>query len=83
MVPPEHVYVSTPPSVTVSPFARLSQACNLLGRVIRHCNDANLEPKYALDDMMLLYNATASLLDLLPVDDISGAYLNPAAVCYR
>jgi hypothetical protein len=83
MVPPDRVYVSAPASIKVGPFSRLAQACNLLGRVIRHCNDGSLETKYALEDMMLLYNTTTSLLNLLPVDDASGAYLNPAAVCFR
>ena len=83
MVSPERVFVSTPPSVTVSPFATLAQACNLLGRVIRHCNDETPEPKFVIDEMSLLYGTVTSLLSLLPVNDVGGEFFNSVAICYR
>lgn len=82
MAPPDRVLVSAPPNVIVSAFARLAQACNLLGRVIRHCNEETLEPKFALEDMTLLYNTITSLLNLLPENEIGGKFSSPAAVCF-
>ncbi|KAH8810901.1 fungal-specific transcription factor domain protein [Xylogone sp. PMI_703] len=65
MVPPERVSLSSSVRITVSPFARAAQASNLLGRVIRHCNDQTASPTFMLEDMELLHQATSSLLTLL------------------
>lgn len=84
MVPPERLFLSTPTSVPVSPFARMAQASNLLGRVIRHCNDETLEPKFVLEDIELLSQTTSSLLRLLTSDTKMTGNLNvAAALCFR
>ncbi|EAW06925.1 transcription factor domain protein [Aspergillus clavatus NRRL 1] len=69
MVPPERVSLSSQTVHTLSPFARLAQAANLLGRVIRHCNDTTLEINFVLDDFETLCQAIYSLMELLPNDD--------------
>jgi hypothetical protein len=84
MVPPERLFLSSPTSTPVSPFARLAQASNLLGRVIRHCNDETLEIELALEEITLLHNTTSSLLSLLTGDsDATMAFYNAAAICLR
>lgn len=67
MAPPERVSLASYQSA-VSPFARMAQASNLLGRVIRHCNDAMLELDFVLDEFETLSNTTVSLMELLIVD---------------
>ncbi|KAH7024216.1 fungal-specific transcription factor domain protein [Ilyonectria destructans] len=64
VVPPERVSLSAQRS-SVSPFARLAQAANLLGRVIRHCNETSLELQFLLDDFETLSQAIFSLIELL------------------
>ncbi|QKX61941.1 uncharacterized protein TRUGW13939_09097 [Talaromyces rugulosus] len=66
MVPPERVSLSSK-TITkeISSFARLAQASNLLGRVIRHCGDSSLEINFMLDGFETLCQANYSLLELL------------------
>lgn len=66
MLPPDHIYVSSQQSAA-SPFARLAQAAYLLGRVIRHCNDDDLDPQFILDNYETLSQAIISLTELLAV----------------
>ncbi|KAL3434348.1 hypothetical protein BDV09DRAFT_169981 [Aspergillus tetrazonus] len=56
-------------STLISPFARLGQAANLLGRVIRHCNDTTAEIEHVLNNAELLFGTITSLLDILATDD--------------
>lgn len=84
MVPPERLFLSSPSSILVSPFARLAQASNLLGRVIRHCNDESLDVELVLEDITLLNQTTSSLLSLLTGDsDATMAFYNATAICLR
>ncbi|KAE8356375.1 fungal-specific transcription factor domain protein [Aspergillus coremiiformis] len=69
MMTPERVSLSSRSTNPVSPFARLAQASNLLGRVIRHCNETTLELSYVLEDFDTLCQTISSLLDLLSIDN--------------
>ncbi|CRG89359.1 Valine--tRNA ligase [Talaromyces islandicus] len=78
MVPPERVSLSSQTTTKeISSFARLAQASNLLGRVIRHCNDTSLEMNFLLDGFETLYQANYSFLGLLqnqgPLTSIDAA----------
>ncbi|KAL3479386.1 hypothetical protein BJX99DRAFT_78198 [Aspergillus californicus] len=67
MVLPERISLSSGNNIdTLTPFARLAQASNLLGRVIRHCNDTTLQLGFVIEDFEALYQALYSLLELLP-----------------
>lgn len=66
MIHPEGLYVSSQQSAA-SPFARLAQAAHLLGRVIRHCHDSNLDPQFILDNFEALSQTNLSLTELLSV----------------
>lgn len=71
IVPPICIQLSsvdTDPNL-ISPFAHLGQAANLLGRVIRHCNDMIADIKYILENSMLLFGTITSLLDILNIDN--------------
>lgn len=84
IVPPEHICLSSLTS-SVSPFARLAQASNLLGRVIRHCNDTALELEFVLDNFEMLCQTIFSLVELLSQDD-SMTTINAgiaATICFR
>ncbi|KAH8803327.1 fungal-specific transcription factor domain protein [Xylogone sp. PMI_703] len=82
IVPPERVSLSSPTSISVSPFARVAQASNLLGRVIRHCNDRTSSPAFMLDNMELLHQTTSSLIVLLTDDpSIADSFYLAHAVC--
>ncbi|BCR89577.1 fungal specific transcription factor domain-containing protein [Aspergillus chevalieri] len=67
IVPPERVCLSSLTG-SVSSFARLAQASNLLGRVIRHCNDTALELEFVLDNYEMLCQTLYSLVELLSHD---------------
>ncbi|OJJ35901.1 hypothetical protein ASPWEDRAFT_183896 [Aspergillus wentii DTO 134E9] len=83
MVPPERVSLASGSNSSVTPFARLAQASNLLGRVIRHCNDTTLELQYALDDYEMLSQAIYSLVDLLVMDASPSSETSIAsAICF-
>lgn len=72
-------------STLISPFARLSQAANLLGRVIRHCNDTTADIEHVLDNAALLFGTINSLLEILAADNhVSQQSSNVAtAFCLR
>ncbi|KAE8392889.1 hypothetical protein BDV23DRAFT_170548 [Aspergillus alliaceus] len=84
MMTPERVSLSSQSTNPVSPFARLAQASNLLGRVIRHCNDTTLELNYVLDDFESLCQTISSLLELLSADGFNGSMETSivASICY-
>src|SRR5947209_3532664 len=50
MTTSEPLYVSSPTTVRTSPFARTCQATHLLGRLIRHLNDQNVEPAFRFSE---------------------------------
>jgi hypothetical protein len=85
MVSPERVSLSSSSNGVTTPFSRLAQASNLLGRVIRHCNDRTMEGKFALDDFYILCQMITSLIELVPVDDsLSSMELCVASsICFR
>jgi hypothetical protein len=91
MVPPDRVSLSSQTTNALGSFARLAQASNLLGRVIRHCNVKSLDINFTLDDFETLSQALYSLLELLPTadpteSDPSNGPLNALiarAICYR
>lgn len=84
IVPPERVCLSSLAS-SVSPFARLAQASNLLGRVIRHCNETALELEFILDNFEMLCQTIFSLMGLLFQDDSTASIETSiaATICFR
>lgn len=82
MAAPERLYISSPTTAISSPFARLAQAYNLLGRVIRHCDDQSQDLAFMLDEMSTLHQATTSLLELSRDEEHEASYV-VAAVCFR
>lgn len=84
IVPPERVCLSSLTS-SVSPFARLAQASNLLGRVIRHCNDTALDLEFVLDNYEMLCQTIFSLVELLSQDDSTASIETSiaATICFR
>lgn len=84
MVPPEQVLVSAPSHVMVSPFARLAQSANLAGRVIRHCDDDDIEVRDSVERFELLYRTTLSLLELITSTSTDGGLeCSSQALCLR
>lgn len=66
MTTSEPLYVSSPSSAHASPFARTCQATHLLGRLIRHLNDRNVEPAFKFSEASQLHRTLAALSSLLP-----------------
>jgi hypothetical protein len=66
MTASEPLYVSSPTTVRASPFARTCQATHLLGRLIRHLNDRNVEPAFRFSEAGQLHRTFAALASLLP-----------------
>ncbi|RDW85927.1 hypothetical protein BP5796_04252 [Coleophoma crateriformis] len=81
MIASERLYVSSPTTARASPYARLAQAYNLLGRVIRHCNDPIQDLAFMLDEMSTLHQATSALLELIASEESEGSYVG-LAVCF-
>ncbi|KAF4965163.1 hypothetical protein FSARC_7030 [Fusarium sarcochroum] len=84
MVPPERVSLSSQ-QTPVGPFARLAQAANLLGRVIRHCNETSLELDFVLDNFEALDQTILSLMALLSTEHStpSTETCTATALCFR
>lgn len=82
MISPGRLYVSSPPTETTSPYARLAQAFNLLGRVIRHCNDPDPDTAFILEEMTTLNQVLFALLELTLSEESEGSYV-AVAVCFR
>ena len=62
----EPLYISSPTTVRVGPYARTCQATHLLGRLIRHLNDRNVEPVFRFSEAIQLYRTMAAFTSLLP-----------------
>lgn len=65
MTTSEPLYVSSPTAVHASPFARTCQATHLLGRLIRHLNDRNVEPAFRFSEAGQLHRTLTALASLL------------------
>ena len=79
---PDRLYVSSPASAVISPYARLAQAYNLLGRVIKHCDDQDQDLAFMLDELGTLHQALSALLELIALDESDHSYVS-SAVCLR
>lgn len=82
MVPPQRLFISTPNTIPVSSFARLSQASNLLGLVLRHCEDQTDNVAFIVNDMTLLHQTISSLFGLVGPEAPAPCY-TAAALCLR
>lgn len=82
MIAPERLYILSPTTANTSPYARLAQAFNLLGRVIKHCDDKNQDIPFILQEMSTLNQAIFALLELTRKEDFQDSYLTKL-VCYR
>jgi hypothetical protein len=85
MISPERVSLSSGNNSTVNGFARMAQASNLLGLVIRHCNDTPMELEYVLENFKILTRSLKSLLELSASEkDSMFNDMNAAtAICFR
>ena len=68
MTTSEPLYVSSPTSVKASSFARTCQATHLLGRLVRHLNDRNVDPKFRFSEAGQLHRTLTALASLLPAE---------------
>jgi hypothetical protein len=66
MTTSEALYVSSPTTVRASPITRTCQATYLLGRLIRHTNDRNVELVFQISEAGQLHRTFAALTSLLP-----------------
>ncbi|KAJ5522778.1 hypothetical protein N7513_013351 [Penicillium frequentans] len=84
MMCPERVLLSSNSDTPVSSFARLAQASNLLGRVVKHCNDTSLEIEYVLDNFERLTQTIIAFLQLITTnqDLSSNPFSTAAAICF-
>ncbi|KAJ5651396.1 uncharacterized protein N7484_005119 [Penicillium longicatenatum] len=84
MMCPERVLLSSNSDTPVSPFARLAQASNLLGLVVKHCNDTSMEIEYVLDNFERLTQTLIAFLQLLTTsqDLSSNPFTTAAAICF-
>ncbi|KAJ5746930.1 fungal-specific transcription factor domain protein [Penicillium nucicola] len=85
MMSPERVLLSSGSTNTVSSFARMAQASNLLGLVIRHCNDTSMDLEYVLNNFELLSRSLKSLLEMTgnDKDAMSSEMSTATALCFR
>ncbi len=82
MISPERMYISSPATAITGPYARLAQAFNLLGRVIRHCDDQDQEVAFMLEEMSTLHQTISALLELTRNEGSGDSYV-AIAVCFR
>jgi hypothetical protein len=82
MISPARLYISSPPTELISPYARLAQAFNLLGRVIRHCDDQDQGLAFMLEEMSTLHQAVSALIGLITNEESENTYV-ALAVCFR
>jgi hypothetical protein len=82
---PERVLLSSNSDTPVSPFARLAQASNLLGLVVKHCNDTSMDIEYVLDNFERLTQTLIAFLQLLTTsqDLSSNPFTTASAICFR
>lgn len=74
--------MSSPTTAVTSSYARLAQAYNLMGRVIRHCDDEDQDLTFILEEMSTLHHAISALLDLVTQERFEDSYV-VTAVCFR
>lgn len=82
VIAPDRLYVSSPSSAVTSSFARLAQAYNLQGRVIRHCDEQDQDLAFMLDEMGALHHALSALSELTTTEGSEHFYVS-TAVCFR
>lgn len=82
MVSPERIYLSSLPTTITSPYARLAQSYNLLGRIIRHCDDRDPELAFMLEEVSTLHQATSALLEMISHEEPEDSYV-ASSVCFR
>jgi hypothetical protein len=68
MTTSESMYVSSATSVHVGPFARTSQVAHLMGRLIRHLNDRNIEPAFRFTEAVQIHRTLNALASMLPAE---------------
>ena len=58
--------LSASQTIQVSPYARTCQAAHMLGKVLRHIDDAQLPMDYRFTEALQLHRTTRALADVLP-----------------
>ncbi|KZF21996.1 hypothetical protein L228DRAFT_268500 [Xylona heveae TC161] len=77
----ETLYVSSSTSIRASPFARTCQAAHLMGRVVRHMNDRNMEPSFRYAEANQLERTLRAFSSLLLVEQDPTSFA-PLGICY-
>jgi hypothetical protein len=81
---PERIFISSPNRLHASPFGRVAQACHLLGKVIRHCNEPPTNVAATKENILLLSQTIDTLLDLMMKDESSiMQFANAISLCFR
>ncbi|KAH8812337.1 fungal-specific transcription factor domain-containing protein [Xylogone sp. PMI_703] len=77
--------LSAASDVEMGKFARLTQATHLLGRVLRHVSDTDIDPRFSREEKASLERALQSLLSLsIAEEELSGIhYCSPIGLTTR
>ena len=84
MTTSEPVFVSSPTSVSASPYARTCQAAHLAGRVVSHKGDKTLDAPFRFSEAAQLHRTINALATLLPreFDTAPDRLSSSLAICY-
>ncbi|KAF2236031.1 hypothetical protein EV356DRAFT_464035 [Viridothelium virens] len=77
----ELLLVSTSPSVRAAPFARTCQASHLLGKVLHHINDVDMELDFRFEQANQLNRTVRALANLLPDEAFEEDVTNGPTLC--
>lgn len=77
----ELLLVSSSPSAKAAPFARTCQAAHLLGKVLHHINDTDMELNFRFEQANQLNRTVRALANLLPDEAFEDDVLNGPTLC--
>ena len=77
----ELLLVSSSPSAKAAPFARTCQASHLLGKVLHHINDTDMELNFRFEQANQLNRTVRALANLLPDEAFEEDVLNAPTLC--
>lgn len=80
--------LSASQTIRAAPFARTCQTAHLMGKTIRHVDDASLPLEYRFQDALQLSRTMKALADVIPVEhdeqdeDMKPSLCSSMAICY-
>ena len=77
----ELLLVSSSPSIRAAPFARTCQAAHLLGKVLHHINDTDMELNFRFEQANQLNRTVRALANLLPDEAFEEDTTNRPTLC--